>query len=460
LIGLLLLGASLPTRAQSSSSSAPSATQSSSPGEPPPPQTGPTADSYVVSLSTGEIMNVPGDGDAVTAGSSQPPLALTEYADGLRSKSGNGDFRSQLSYGLSLAAAYSNDYSGAGTASQVYGTMRPYVGFILPTRTGSLVAQYSAVINPHEANVRGQGPHAYHEFSLTARGAFTRRWSWKLVGSGGYGSEALRVEEPLTFSVVQSIPVLNVSSTVLLPATNVLLVASTARLYFQKNERNWFSFTLDHTYTGIDGDPNNAALPSEHSNTAGLRVDYTHLVSTRLSIHTYGEEQTLFVSPLCYSYGGGFGLSANLSHAVSVDVEGGPQFTHGVCGSEKSANFKAVITGHLNRRDRVYATASRIFASAYQVHGTWQDAVAVGFSKSLGICTFATDAGFLRETIIGTPAYQGYFVVPRLHIKLFTSLGFTAGYRTLWVTGGGLPSGALNFASVSLDWYPAGLRLK
>ncbi len=456
LAGWLMLATGLTASAQN----APSSSSSATPGEPPKPQVSPTADSYVVSLSTGELISTASDQVAGNASSGQPPVALAEYADGLRVKTGSTEFGKRFVYGLSVTSVYSNDYTGVKTPGALSNTISPYLALILPTKTGSFILQYNAVVNPHDNNVQGSGPDAYHEFSLTAQGALTRRWSWTLVGSGGYGSEAMRLEGPLAFSAARNVPMLDAGSTVLLPATNVLFFADTGRLVFQKNERNSFAFSVTHSYTGINGDPSDPTAPGEHSNTTNVRVDYKHLVSTRLGLTAYGEEATLFGAPTCSAYGGGVGLSARLSRTVTFDAEGGPEFVSPGCGSQKGGGFMATLTGQLTQKSRIYATVGRIYAAAYQISATWQDSAAGGFSKVLGRSTVATDGGFVRETFIGAPAYHGYFMAPRIRIKLVNSLGFTAGYRGLWVSGGGLPSGVLNFVMVSLDWRPAGLRFK
>jgi hypothetical protein len=453
--GLLLIAGSAAL-----AQNAPAQSPSTNPGQPPPPQVGPTADSYAVSLSTGEIINITSDQDVGNASSGQPPISLTEYTDGLRTREQAKEYRREFFYGVSVASAYTSAYAALGIPSQVSTTISPYMALMMPTKTGSFILQYDAVVNPHDSSVLGKGPQAYQAFSLTAQGAMSRRLSWTLIASGGYGSEATRLEGPLTFSVVQNIPVLDASSTVLLPATNVLFFANTARLIFQKNERNSFGFTLVHTYTGIDGDPSNPNASGQHSNALGVKVDYEHVISTRLALTSYADEETVLSGSPCYTYGGGVGLSARLTRAISLDVAGGPQFTSAGCGGQQGANFSAILVGHVNQKDRVYLSASRQFTTAYQTRGTWQDNVAAGFSKSMGRATFATDAGFVRETLVNAPAYHGYFVAPRLHVKIVNSLGFTAGYRAFRVTGGGLPSGVLNFAAVSLDWYPAGVRLK
>lgn len=450
-IGLMILIAGPAATGQNPppSSSGPSSGQS------PAPQAGPTADSYAVSLSTGEPIYFTTDQDAT---SRQLPGALSEYADGFRARREGKKFRRELFYGVSLASAYVSDYRGLGIGSQLSTTVSPYLALLMPTKNGSLILQYDAVVNPHDTSVLGSGAQAYQAFSLTAQGALTRRWSWMLFGTSSYGSQAARVEGPSTFSLVHSVPVLDASSTVLLQATDVLLSTSTGRLTFQRNERNSFGFTVVHSYTGISGNPNNPSAPGEYSNTADVRVEYTHLTSSRLALTTYGEEETLFGASTCYAYGAGLGFSAKLSRAVSLAMEGGPNFASPGCGGQKSGDFKAVLTGQLNRKDRVYASLSRVFTPAYQVNGTWQDSAGVGFSKNLARTTLATDAGFVHETLTNAAAYRGYFVSPRIHFKIVNSLGFTASYKVLHAAGGRLSSGNLNFAVVSLDWYPAGLR--
>lgn len=449
----LLVGAA--TFAQTS----PPSSGAASPGQPTGPQVGPTADSYVVSLSTGELINTANDQEAGNASSGQTPVVLSEYADGLRVRDPKR-FRHQFFYGVSVASAYTSDDAGLRTSSHAFTTISPYMALLTPTKTGSLILQYDALINPHDTSVLEPGAQAFQAFSLTARGALTRRWSWTLVGSSGDGSEAARLEGPLTFSVAQNIPVLDASSTVVLPTTNVFFFAATGQLAFQKNERDSFGFTLGQTYTGIDGVPNDPNAPAQHSSFLAVREDFQHLVSARLTLSGYADEETVLSGPGCYSFGGGAGLSAQLTRGVSLEVEGGPQLTSPGCGGQQRANFGAVLADRLDRKDRIYVRASRVFAPQYQTQATWQDNLAAGFSKDMGRSTFTTDAGFVRQTVTGAPPYHGFFAAPRFHVKLVTGLGLTAGYRAFRVTGRGLPGGVLNYAAVSLDWYPAGLRFK
>jgi hypothetical protein len=453
-LGFLLIAA---PRAVAQNPPSPSSSSDSS-HQPQEPQAAAPADSYAVSLSTGELINLTGDENAGIAGSG-PPSGGAEYADGLTARAPAREFTRQLFYGASVASTYISDYAGLGTRGQASTTISPYIGLLMPTRTGSFILQYDAVINPRDPNVQGGGPQAFQALSLTAQGALTRRWSWTFIANGGYGSEATRLEGPLTYSLIQNTPVLDASSTVLLPATNVLFVANTARLTFQKDERNSFGFTLLHTYTGIDGNPNDPSVPAERSNAVGVKVDYGHAISTRLMLTAYADEETV-VNDACFTYGGGVGLSAKLTRAVTLDVQGGPQFTSSGCGVQQAGNFRAILVDHINRKDRIYASVSREFTTAYQARGTWQDTVAGGFGKGMGRAGFATDAGFVRAALPGAQDYHGFFVGSRFHLKIANSLGLTAGYRAFRVTGGGLPSGVLNIVAVSIDWYPPGMRFK
>jgi hypothetical protein len=454
-IGCLLMAAPV---AVAQNSPSPSTSSESSP-QPEAPQVAAPANSYAVSLGTGELISLTGAENAGNASGAQS-VGQAEYADGLSPRAPAREFTRQFFYGAAVASTYISNYAGIGTPGQTSATVSPYIGLLMPTKTGSFILQYDAVVNPRDPNVPGGGPHVYQALSLTAQGAFSRRWSWTFVGGGGYGSEATRLEGPLTYSLIQNTPILDASSTVLLPATNVLFVANTARLTFQQDERNSFGFTLVQTYTGIDENPNAPSIPGEHSSAVGVKVDYAHAISSRLMLTSYADEEAVVSGPSCYTYGGGVGLSAKLTRAVSLDVQGGPQFTSSGCGVQQGGNFRAVLVDHVNRKDRVYASVSREFTTAYQARGNWQDTVAGGFAKGMGRAGFATDAGFVRAALPAAQDYHGFFVGPRFHLKIANSLGLTAGYRAFRVTGGGFPNGVLNIVAVSIDWYPPGMRLK
>lgn len=431
----------------------------SSSGNPEKPAEAPmrlNASPYAVSLGTGELINMNGEQGPGNASSGEPPLSLAEYEDGLRVRPRNMEFKNQFSYGLSVASAYASIDSGTGTSRQEWATIVPYLAVLVPTKTGSYVLQYSAVVNPDDTSVQGGGLRAYHSAALTAQGALSRRWYWTLTGSGSYGSESARAEGPLTFLVIQNTPVADASATVRLPATNVLFLENAARLTFVRSSRDTISFELTDAYTDISDSP----TPASGSNTIGVRADYARILSSRLSLIGYGDIGTLFTSPACYTYGGGVGLSAKLSYRVRLEVQGGPQHTSAGCGPGQNGNFSATITANVNARDRVYASASRVFATAYQVNGTGEDSYVAGFFKNLGRFNFATDAGYIRETLIASLPYKGYFVAPRLHFKITDSVGFTVGYRELHGTGGNVVRSNLNYAVVSLDWHPASLHFK
>jgi len=202
----------------------------------------PNTNSYAVSLGTGELINMNGEQNPGNASSGEPPFSLAEYEDGLRVRPRRLEFKNQFSYGLSVASAYVNAYSGTGVSSYELVTIIPYLAVLVPTKTGSYLVQYSAAVNPDDMSAQGGGLKAYHSASLTAQGALSRRWYWTLVGNGSYGSELARAEGPLSFLVVQGTPVVDAGATVRLPATNILSLDSTARLTFQRSPRDTIRF--------------------------------------------------------------------------------------------------------------------------------------------------------------------------------------------------------------------------
>jgi hypothetical protein len=451
-IGCLLLSLP-PARAQDS----PASSSSGNPEKPAEEPVRPNANSYAVSLGTGELINMNGGQGPGNAGSGEPPSSLAEYEDGLRVSRRGNEFKNQFFYGLSVASAYASNYSGPGITSQEFATIVPYLAVLVPTKTGSYALQYSAVVNPDDASVQGGGAKAYHSASLTAQGALSRRWYWAFKGDGNYGSESARAEGPLTFLVIQNTPVVDASAAVRLPATNVLFLDNSAHLTFKRSPRDAIGFTVTQAYTDIHRD-SAAPMIASSSNTLDLRVDYARTLSSRLSLVGYGDIGTIVMGAPCDTVGGGVGLSAKLSHRVGLAVQGGPQHSSQGCGGPEGGNFSATITAHLNARDTLYASAKRVFSTAYQVNGAGEDSYVAGFLKRLGRFDFAADAGYIRETLIAAPPYRGYFVAPRLHFKITHSVGFTAGYRDLH--GGNVATGNLNYAVVSLDWYPAGLHFK
>lgn len=454
--GCVLL-ALLPARAQDSPSSSTSGNQEK-PAEAP---ARPDANSYAVSLGTGELINMSGGQAPGNASSGEPPSSLTEYDDASLVSLRRREFNNQFLYGLSVASAYVTADSGPGVSGQELTTLVPYLALLVPTKTGGYLVQYSAVVNPNDASVQGGGTKAYHSASLSAHGALSRRWLWALRANGNYGSEAARAEGPLTFLVIQNVSVADASATVRLPATNVLFLANGADLIFQRSPRDTLTFSLSDVYTDIHSNPA-APIVTRNSNTLSMNVGYERSLSSRLSLLGYGDIGTVFIGfgPGCYTYGGGVGLSVRLSYRVRLEVQGGPQGNTPGCGGPENGNFSATVTANVNARDTFYASIKHVFSTAYQVNGTGQDSYVAGFMKGFRRFNFAVDAGYIRETLIAAPTYNGYFIAPRLHFKINKSLGFTAGYRDLHGSGGKVVGGNLNYAVVSLDWYPPGLHFK
>jgi hypothetical protein len=166
--------------------------------------------------------------------------------------------------------------------------------------------------------------------------------------------------------------------------------------------------------------------------------------------------------PTCNTFGGGLGIAVRMTHSVSFDVQGGPQWSTANCGSPESANFSANIVKNFGNRDRIYASVNRQFTTIAGLDSRWEDNATVGFTKGLHRFTLTTDAGYLRGDPITTvvPAYHGYFVAPRVRYKITNTMGLSAGYRSFHGAGGNLVSGNLSYAVVGVEWYPAPLHFR
>lgn len=448
----------------SSSSSAQSDSQSGSkPDAPPETPLRPNTDSYAVSLGTGQVISLSGDQQGTgNAGSGETPVSLAEYADGLRVKTAGNDFRNQFFYGSSVSGFYTNGFNGTNYNNVYSSSIDPYLGVLIPTKTGSYVLQYAGVIDPNTEN--SNGVQAYHALTFTAQGALTRRWYWAFNGGGSYGSELARAQGSLGYSVVQGTPVVNTSSAAtIVPANNASFAQAGGALTWLESRRNRITFSAFYNYSGIEGLHTTTGDVGNHENLVGTVVGLTRSVNEKVDVRVYGDANSVLNGPTCNSYGGGVGTTVRMSHSVVFDGQVGPQRNSATCGGQQNIAFSASLVKGLRNGDRIYATGSRVFTTAYRTTGFWEDNAAVGFAKGfLGRATLVAEAGYLRgEALASTLAsYEGYFVAPRLRIKINNSMGFSAGYRLFNETGGGLPSGNLRFALVSIDWYPAPIHFR
>jgi hypothetical protein len=432
------------------------------PDAPPETPVRPNTDSYAVSLGTGQLINLTGDQQGTgNAGSAEPPASLAEYADGLVVKTAGQDLRNQFFYGSSVSGFYTNGFSGTRYNKVYSSSIDPYLGVLIPTKTGSFMLQYAGVIDPNTQNANGL--QAYHAMTFTAQGALTRRWYWAFNSGGSYGSELARAQGSLGYSVVESTPVVNTSAAAtIVPANNASFGQARGTLTWLESRRNSISFTGFYTYSGIQGLHNTFGDIGNHENLVGTAVGFTHTVNERVAVRAYADANSVLNGPTCNSYGGGVGVTVRMSHSVVFDGQAGPQRNSAACGGQQNVGFSGSLVKSLRNGDRIYAAGGRFFTSAYRTNGFWENNAAVGFAKGLGRLTLISEAGYLRGAALASTiaSFEGYFVAPRLRIKINNNMGFSGGYRLFNETGGGLQSGNLRFALVSIDWYPAPIHFR
>lgn len=412
--------------------------------------------SYTVSLGTGQLISL-----SPEVHSSQS-TSNDEYVVSDPAMLFKHDYKYQFFYGGSVSSVYTNSLANPGSNSSLVSTsVDPYLAVFVPTRTGRYLMQYSGVVNPNDT--ASGDPQAFHTLTLSAMGSFSERWFWTASSSGSYGSESARLQGPLSFLVVQSTPIADTSSTaVLLNAKNVSFAESSLGFGWLKSRRDKISFTVFHTYTGIEGDPTAPQSPGTHANAIGEKLEYTRSLTQRIDLRSFGEAQSVLNGPTCNTYGGGLGIGVKMSHSVVLDVSGGPQWSSATCGSPQSANFSASLVKNFGNQDRIYASVNRMFTTIALLDSRWEDNATVGFTKGIRRYSFTTDAGYLRGTAITSvvPAYHGYFVAPRARYKITNNLALTAGYRSFHGVGGNLVSGNLSYAQVGIEWYPAPLHFR
>jgi hypothetical protein len=386
-----------------------------------------------------------------------------EYVEGQQSVSlKSNDYKYQMFYGVSASSVYTNSIGGVGTGSDLVSTsINPYLALFIPTQTGRYLLQYSTVLNPNDT--QSGGPQAYHSLTFSAMGSISPRLYWTASTSGSYGSESARLQGPLSFLIVQSTPIADTTSTaVLLQAKNVAFTESTIGLGWLKSRRDKISISVSHVYTGIEGDPGIPQSFGTHANAVGGKLEYIRTLTPRIDLRSYGETDSVLNGPTCNTFGGGLGIGVRMTHSVSFNVQGGPQWSTASCGSPQSANFSASIVKNFGKQDKIYASVNRQFTTIARLDSRWEDNATVGFAKGIRRFTLTTDAGYLRGDPITTvvPAYHGYFVAPRVRYKLMNTMGLSAGYRSFHGAGGNLVSGNLSYAVVGIEWYPAPLHFR
>jgi len=227
---------------------------------------------YTVSLGTGALVSL------YPQPRSYQEANNGEYAEGAQPAmtAARNDYRYQFFYGGTVTSAYRNDLTGItpGTTTDTASTsIQPYLAFFAPTKTGRYLLQYSGVINPNDT--QNGDPQAYHSLTFAAMGAFNERWVWSVSSSASYGSEAARLEGPLSFLVVQATPIADATSNaILLRAANAAFWENRIGLGWLKSRRDRIALTAFHTYTGIEGDSTTGSAGT-HANGLAPKVN-TH----------------------------------------------------------------------------------------------------------------------------------------------------------------------------------------
>jgi hypothetical protein len=417
-----------------------------------------TDGAYSVSLGTGALISL------YPQPRSYQQQPNGEYAEGAQPPyAASADYRYQFFYGGTITSAYRNDLTGItpGSRSDTVSTsIQPYVAFFTPTKTGRFLLQYSGVINPNDTQ-NGEAQ-AYHTITASAMGAFNERWAWFASSSASYGSEAARLEGPLSFLVVSATPIADATANaILLRANNAAFWENRLGLAWLKSRRDRVTVQAFHTYSGIEGD-SSVGEAGTHTNGIGAKGEYTRSLTQRIDLRSYAQAATELNGPKCNSYGVGLGMGFRLSHSLVFDIAGGPQWTTDTCGSPISATFSASLVKNLGYRTRVYGSVNRQFTTFARLDSRWEDTAAVGFSTAIQRFTFTTDAGYLRGEPITTivPSYHGWFVAPRARFKILDTLGLVGGYRYFTGSGGNILAGNLSYAYAGVEWYPAPLRFR
>jgi hypothetical protein len=358
-------------------------------------------------------------------------------------------------YGGTVSTVYMDSYNTAAIGHIVSGVASPYVSLYLPTRTGGVTLQYLGTYAPDDAFTSTF--QAYHTLSFNAVGAFTRRWYWGLTSSGNYGSATAQFEGPLTYMLIGLVPVVDpVAPGSLFLGRTVAFAQNAAKLGWQRSPRDRIELLAYHTYSDLSASSLSGGLPADRSNGIGSKLDYSREVASRFRFDVYAQEEHAMKTS-CNMYGGGVGMSAQLSSSWHLDVSGGPEWTSPNCGSQTNLNFYGALVKALRGQAKVYAVAWQHYNLAFQTTNTFQDAAAVGFSQPLGSrFTVEGSAGYFKvdPLLVSAQSYQGYFVAPLIRSKLSDNLFLSGGYRVSHPTGGNTVAGNLNFATISLEWRP------
>lgn len=402
---------------------------------------------YSVSPMSSTLISNPAEVEALRNGLSgdEPsrPMPLAHY---------------QFIYGASTSAIYQsgNTLSSGGTEAGNSVIASPFIGLLGRTRTGSYRLDYTASVGAY--NSLGQSQTAFHQLSMSIDGMFSRRWSWGLSASSGYGSQVARETAPLAFRFLANAPAPDASNAVINDlATNLLSSQFSGTLGWLASPQSHISLSLNGAFTSTDGArPSAASAIATQSISTGARLQYERTISSTLSWRGYGQmEHTLGGLP-CSSFGGGAGLSYTPNRRLTLSGEAGPEHSGPNCGGQQSVNFNANAGFKLDQRTSIAANVSRVFTTLYRLNSRWEDDMSGEISRQFESFEVGVDGGFVhgQPLAIGLPAYRGYFFTPRISRKLTRTLAMTFEYRRFYGSALSSASGNASYAMFSLQWSP------
>ncbi len=402
-----------------------------------PSSTGAMLGSGVLVTNPGALIEARGGG--IQGGTSAAPFPMVHRYDFI--------------YGMSSSAVYRTAMPGfPDDRANTSVLLNPYVGLLGRTRTGSYLLDYTLNAMPYDT--LGSPASAFHQFTASMNGLFTRNLDWTVSGNGGFGSESARVLGPISYQVVGGLPTSDTSNAILAaPNENVLTGSLNGTLGWQKSPRDRFTFALTSSYTSYTGETGVPAEGQGHATSGGGTLTYERTLSARTRLFTFGDYFHLFGAGGCSSYGGGVGLTHEASRKLSVSVQGGPQFTTEGCGGQQGANFSGSILVRPTARTSAYLIVSRSFTTAYRLNSAWDDNISAGLSHNTRLFEFNIDTSYVRGGV--QPSYQGLFVGPNVRYHMQPTLSWLLGYR--WYHGSSLGNtqiGNMNFATVTLEWHP------
>jgi hypothetical protein len=355
----------------------------------------------------------------------------------------NPMLKSQLLFQMDLTQGYDDGIVLAPRVTTYYTLWTPRLAFLGRTPKSEYMIQYTPAVS-YFGNTP-IGLQSLQQVSAEQHTEVNNYWGWDTAFHFSDGSYPVSLLNPFSFSVVNDIAVVDITSILLLTTSNYLNVSASIGLHWRPAPKDLF--VLDAYYDYVDYPPNEipGSVPG-HVSRAILTAKYTRSVTERLDLLANGNAAHVFEALGCSTYGGQIGASYRIRQHTFVSGTVGPQFGAAPCANTLQMSYAASLTSRMSKNWSGYVNAARTtIGPLYSSYGSGlTDTIGAGVMRQWGTSVDArVDVGYIQveslPTIPSSYNALGKFVSGRVDWTIMPTLVLSGQYSRIHESIAGTP---------------------